>query len=116
MKYMLMFCPTEDDAERFEQMSEAERVRLSGEVFAWLQAHKVTSFSRLQPPSSATTIRFNGESAPLVTDGPFIEAKESIGGFAVIDAEDLDTALKMAKTWPPRGIIEVRPVMEAPQR
>ena len=54
--------------------------------------------------------------APVITDGPFVEAKESIGGFAVIEAADLDQVLAMAKTWPPRGIVEVRPVMEPAQR
>jgi hypothetical protein len=47
----------------------------------------------------------------MVTDGPFIEAKEVIGGFAVVDVADLDEALEMAKAWP-GGDVEVRPVVE----
>ena len=62
----------------------------------------------LQPTSTATTVRGGGE----VTDGPFVETKEALGGFYLIDAPDLDTALAVAKTCPARfGGVEVRPVM-----
>ena len=47
----------------------------------------------------------------MVTDGPFIEAKEQIGGYAAIEVADLDEALRMARTWPGRGAVEIRPVM-----
>jgi hypothetical protein len=48
---------------------------------------------------------------PVVVDGPFLEAKEAIGGYASIDVVDLDEALRMARTWPGRGTVEIRPVM-----
>lgn len=112
---MLMFCPTQDELERFERMTDEARGRLTAQVLQWLQEHRAQSFSRLQPPSTATTVRFVNGSAPMVTDGPFAETKESIGGFALVEADDLDQALAMAKTWPPRGIVEIRPVMEPPQ-
>jgi hypothetical protein len=48
-----------------------------------------------------------------VTDGPFAETKEALGGFYVIDAPDLDVALRLAKICP-AGNVEVRPVMETP--
>jgi hypothetical protein len=59
-----------------------------------------------------------GRAEPVVTDGPFIEAKEQIGGYASIEVEDLDEALRMAKSWPGRGSVEIRPVvvMMEPQR
>jgi hypothetical protein len=47
----------------------------------------------------------------MVTDGPFIEAKEVIGGFAVVDVANLDEALELAKSWP-GGDVEVRPIVE----
>jgi hypothetical protein len=61
---------------------------------------------------AATTVRhaWNG-GEPVVTDGPFIEAKESIGGYASIEVADLDEALRMARTWPGRGSVEIRPVV-----
>jgi hypothetical protein len=63
--------------------------------------------SALQPTSTATTIRDG-----VVTDGPFAETKEALGGFYVIEADDLDQALAIAKEVPaPFGGVEVRPVM-----
>ena len=46
-----------------------------------------------------------------MTDGPFLEGNEVIGGYAEIDVADLDEALRMAKAWPPRGAVEIRPVL-----
>ena len=61
----------------------------------------------LQPTATATTIRDG-----VVTDGPFIETKEALGGYYLIEAEDLDRALAVAKEVPaPFGGVEVRPVM-----
>jgi len=47
-----------------------------------------------------------------VTDGPFIEGKEIIGGFWVVNVDNLDEALKMAKEWPASTMVEVRPIAE----
>jgi hypothetical protein len=116
MKYMLMFCPTDEDKARSAAMTPEAMADLNGQVVQWLQRHKALSFARLQPPSTATTVRLRNGAAPVITDGPFVEAKESIGGFAVLEADDLDQALAIAKTWPPRGIVEIRPVLEPTQR
>ncbi|MGK2885041.1 MAG: YciI family protein [Rhodococcus sp. (in: high G+C Gram-positive bacteria)] len=63
----------------------------------------------LHPTTTATSIRGGGSE---VTDGPFVETKEALGGYYVIEAPDLDTALAVAKTVPARfGGVEVRPVM-----
>ena len=68
---------------------------------------KVVSGRALQPTSTATTVR-----GDAVTDGPFVETKEDIGGFYLIDAKDLDQALAVAKLVPARfGGVEVRPIM-----
>jgi hypothetical protein len=66
----------------------------------------------LHPPSEATTIRVrHGE--VLLTDGPFTEAKEQIGGYVVLDCDDLDEALEIAAAHPAAayGSIEVRPIL-----
>ena len=61
----------------------------------------------LQPTTMATSVR-----GGAVTDGPFVETKEALGGFYLVDAPDLDTALAVARTVPARfGGVEVRPVM-----
>jgi hypothetical protein len=62
----------------------------------------------LQPTSTATTIRDD-----IVTDGPFTETKEALGGYYLIEARDLDHALEIAKLCPaPFGGVEVRPIMD----
>ncbi|MGY1829436.1 YciI family protein [Geodermatophilus sp. SYSU D01180] len=68
---------------------------------------KLLGGEALEPTATATSVR-GGE----VTDGPFVETKEALGGYYVIDAPDLDTALAVARTVPARfGGVEVRPVM-----
>ena len=68
---------------------------------------KVLGGEALQPTGTATTVR-----GSEVTDGPFVETKEALGGYYLIEAPDLDTALAVAKTVPARfGGVEVRPVM-----
>ena len=67
----------------------------------------------LQPSATATTVKLEQTGAPVVTDGPFAETKEQLGGFYLIDCSDLDEALDWAKKIPmPGGAVEVRPVMD----
>lgn len=69
----------------------------------------VVAGEALAPSTTATAVRINGDT-PVVTDGPFAETKEAVGGFYVIDAPDLDVALALARTMPVEGV-EVRPVI-----
>jgi hypothetical protein len=65
----------------------------------------------LQSVSTATSIRSNGKGDFVVTDGPFAETKEALGGYYLIEAEDLDEAIAVAKQVPaPFGGVEVRPI------
>jgi hypothetical protein len=65
----------------------------------------------LQPVSTATSLRRDGDAA-TVTDGPFVETKEALGGFYIVEAADLDEAIAIARDVPaPFGGVEVRPVM-----
>ena len=111
MKYMLFFA---NSPEEFEQAPESERQRVMNEIGPWWtrhsQAGRIVGGEQLQSASTATTVRFTGDKV-LVSDGPFVEAKESIGGFALVDVTDLDEALSLAKTWPARGTVEVRPIV-----
>jgi hypothetical protein len=64
----------------------------------------------LQPTTTATSVRFDGDRA-RVTDGPFAETKEALGGYYLVEAKDLDEAVSIAKDIPaPHGGLEVRPV------
>jgi hypothetical protein len=116
MKYVLLFGGTMEGVDQLETaaregaMADYEK---SGQWFEkYTKAGKVVSGEELRGPSTATTVsRKNGR--VTVTDGPFIESKEVIGGFAVIDVADLDEALAMAKEWP--GTVEIRPVVDHSQ-
>ncbi len=114
MKYVLLFCAEGDDIARFAALTPEQLADQNARVGAWFAEHsaEITGGNPLAPPASATTVRFDGTGQMLVTDGPFLEANEVIGGYAEIEVEDLDEALRLAKTWPPGGTVEVRPVME----
>jgi hypothetical protein len=67
----------------------------------------------LQESTAASTVRLERGEDPVVTDGPFAEAKEQLGGFYLFECKDLDEALEYAKRIPYRsGVVEVRPVMD----
>ena len=70
----------------------------------------------LQQSSTATTVRLTDDGKRVVTDGPFAEAKEQVGGFYVLECADLDEALAWAQKVPVTGgAIEVRPVFDVSQ-
>jgi hypothetical protein len=110
MKYMLMFVRSEED---WYALTDEERDypaidRWFGEL---AQKGLMTGGEELQSARTATTVSWNGDQ-PILTDGPFIEAKETIGGYCVIEAPDLDAAIEIAKTWPAAGRqVEIRPVV-----
>lgn len=67
----------------------------------------------LQPASSATTLRMRGDD-PVLTDGPYAEIKEQVGGFFLLECADLDEAIKWAATIPGlrrNGSVEIRPIL-----
>jgi hypothetical protein len=67
----------------------------------------------LQAPETATTVRLQQSGEPIVSDGPFAETKEQLGGYYLLDCKDLDEALEWARKIPmPGGTVEVRPVMD----
>ena len=67
----------------------------------------------LQPSATASTVRIEEGKEPTVTDGPFAESKEQLGGFYLLECKDLDEALEYAKKIPfQNGSVEVRPVMD----
>jgi hypothetical protein len=69
---------------------------------------KILGGDALEPTSTATSIRND-----VVTDGPFVETKEALGGFYLVEARDLDHAIEIAKLCPaPFGGVEVRPIMD----
>lgn len=114
MKYMLMFCKSEDDDRRFDQMNDQERAELFKAVAEWQAQYRscfVDQGYRLGPPHTATTLRrANGQ--VMVTDGPFVEAGEVVGGYSVVDVPDLDEAVRIARRFPACPTVEIRPILE----
>lgn len=113
MKYVLLFGDTKERAKQWEGMPEAQRQAAYDPINKWFEkfGSKIRGGHELQPERTATTVKFNN-GRPIVTDGPFIEGKESIGGYAEVDVADLDEALAMAKEWPTGGVVEVRPIVD----
>lgn len=110
-KYMLMFVGNDED---WESQPKAELEKNYGQIMSWwddlVKSGVVKGGEELKPQRTATTVRrVNG--AMQVTDGPFVESKESVGGFALIEVEDLDKAIAVAKSWP-GGDVEVRPIVD----
>ncbi len=106
-----------DDESWYDQLtpeSFAEAMQLHGAFSAAVEAAgaKVLGGEALERTTTATTVH-NGDdgSTATVTDGPFVETKEALGGFYLIEAADLDAAVALAKQCP-SGHVEVRPVMD----
>lgn len=111
MKYVLMFVETEQFARELEAMTESERQAAFEQVGRWFADHAahITHHAHLRPAETATTMRLEG-AGPIVTDGPFVEGKEVVSGYAEVDVEDLDQALAIARDWPACPVVEIRPI------
>jgi hypothetical protein len=112
MKYILLFCGTDQDQAAFDRLSPDDLRARYAEVARWFKEHRdhIVSSHQLQAPNTGTTVRFDSSGRPMIKDGPFMEGKEIIGGYCEIDVANLDEALEMAKAWPGRGAVEIRPV------
>jgi hypothetical protein len=115
MKYMLMIY---HDEPAWNEHSEAERQQIYGEYRALIQrlqsSGKYLVGDQLQPADTASVVRVR-DGKQLVTDGPFAETREQIGGFFMIEVNNLDEAVSIAGQIPSarEGSIEVRPVVAA---
>ena len=113
VKYVILLLNTEAS----QHLSEADGQAWYGEIGAWYEKGGGGSGKlgetgyQLAPSPSAKTVRASG-----VTDGPFMETKEALGGYSVLETDTIEEAVEIAKTWPgvDRGwmTIEVRPVIE----
>jgi len=118
MKYLLLIhqgdSPTPRDPKAWTTLSEAEQKAVFADYQAINQTKGVTPGLGLDAPETATTVRVQ-DGKPLVTDGPFVELKEAVGGYLVFEADDLDAAIELAARIPAArlgGAIEVRPIVE----
>ena len=111
-RYVFLMYDAEDFYDTADEQAVVDEMRLHEQFMEAVRAAgaSVVGGEALQPSSTASTVRGDA----LVTDGPFADTKEALGGFYVIDAPDLDVALRLAKLCP-AGNVEVRPVLELPE-
>jgi hypothetical protein len=114
MKYILMTYVNEG---AWPKMTKAEQEQGAAAYMAYGEALKkagaLVGSNRLQPTSASTTVRIaNGKSQVL--DGPYVDSKEQLGGYFLIDVPDLDAAISWASRCPAagHGVVEVRPIWE----
>jgi hypothetical protein len=113
MKYLLQIYPNGATAE-LARLSAHEQEALVNEYAAIGQAPGVIGGDQLQPVETATTVRVQ-DGQTLLTDGPFVDAKEHLGGYYLVEADDLDAALEIAARIPAArmgGAVEVRPLVK----
>jgi hypothetical protein len=111
MKYLLMCCFEE---KRWNEIPESQRDGIMRQYGEWIhsldKSGQHLDTGKLQPTTTATTVRSrNGK--PVISDGPFAETKEQLGGYHLVECRDLDEALAIAKripTLPYGGAVEVR--------
>ena len=118
MQYMLLIYGNEQAG---MSMSPEEQEASMGEWFAYTEELASSGAMKcgdaLQPTPTATTVTRGDDGGALVTDGPFAETREQLGGYYLIDVKDLDEAIEWARKCPGsrHGKIELRPIMEFDQ-
>ncbi|MEV0612832.1 YciI family protein [Nonomuraea sp. NPDC050404] len=110
MRYALMIYA---EPGYLEALPEAEREATYAEYFALTDEGSYVGATQLQSAETATCVRVSG-GRTLMTDGPFADTKEVLGGFCLVEADNLDEAIELAARIPAArhgGTVEVRPVM-----
>jgi hypothetical protein len=111
MKYALLIY---DEPGTYERLDDGEREAVFGEYFAISKDDRVVGGDQLHPVDAATTVRAEGGET-VITDGPFANTKEVLGGYYVVEVDSLDAAIAIAVRIPAArlgGSVEVRPVVE----
>ncbi|HEV8190955.1 MAG TPA: YciI family protein [Ktedonobacterales bacterium] len=116
MRYMLMFYADEAD---WGALAEGARQEAIERISAWYRqqassGHIITGH-RLAGSRTATSVRLGRagrRGIPVVTDGPFVETKEALGSFAIVEVPDHAAAVAMAESWPGGGGVEIRPLAD----
>jgi hypothetical protein len=114
VRYLLTFYAVEGE---WMALPEAEREAGIAEIGRWFAEHaqsgKIIEGHRLGRGTKTVRLgRVRKKDLPMVSDGPFVEAKESVGSYAVVEVSDEGEAIAIAKRWPGGGVVEVRPVAE----
>jgi len=113
VKYMILI-NLGPEARNWQSLPEPEQQKI---VAAWGEVNQTPGISpgqQLQPPETATTVRAH-DGKVVTTDGPYVETKEALDGYRVLEADDLDAAIELASKIPAihsGGAIEIRPIVE----
>lgn len=112
MRFMLTFYANEQD---WLALPDTERDAAIAEIGRWFSEHagagRIVDGHRLAPPARAKTVRHGRvrkKDLPMVSDGPFVEAKETVGSYAIVEVPSEADALTVAQSWPGGGAVEVR--------
>ncbi|CCH28650.1 YciI family protein [Actinosynnema sp. NPDC047251] len=116
MKYAMLIC---GDDRQWDALSPAAEQDIMKQVYAWFERWEplgkiADGGVELQSGATAKTVRAGANGEPLITDGPYLELKEVVGGIVVLECDDVDEAVRIAATWPlAPGVsaVEVRPVV-----
>jgi hypothetical protein len=114
MRYLLTFYAVEDE---WMRLAESERNAGIADIGRWFAEHaragRIVEGHRLGRGTKTVRLgRVRKKDLPMTSDGPFMEAKESVGSYAVVDVKDEAEAIGIASSWPAGGVVEVRPVAE----
>jgi len=116
MKYAMLIC---GDDRQWSALSPTDQQDVMKQVYEWFERWQPTGKiaaggAQLQPRDTAKTVRAGANGQPVITDGPYLELKEVIGGIVMLECDDINEAAQIAATWPlAAGVsaLEVRPVM-----
>lgn len=117
MRYVMFTYPDPELVETYEQLPPEEIQAHVARHVAWFQKHRshIVGGEELGYPRKARSIRRRGGRV-VISDGPFIETKEMLGGFVILETADIDEALRIASEWPSLeaegGGVTVQPVYE----
>jgi hypothetical protein len=118
MRYVLMNWLSPEDAAIWESWSPAEQQADVERHVDWFRRHRehIVGGEELDEPRTVKTLRPGRQAeGVVVTDGPYVETKEILGGFVILEAESMDEALEIAREWPslatmPNATVQVQPV------
>jgi hypothetical protein len=116
MKFAMLICGDDDV---WGNLSPEEEQDVMKQIYGWYEKWQPTGKiadggAELQNKSTAKTIRRGPDGGPVVTDGPYLELKEVVGGFVLLECDTIDEAVEIAAEWPGSAgmtAIEVRPLM-----
>lgn len=123
MKYLLLLNNSTEHVRAWESLSDEEASKLRSEeipkwsqLMAWMGEKGIeVEGLELDGPSKARTVRVRDDEV-LVTDGPYVETKEQVGGYFLVELDDLDQAIELASRIPlvQKGSVEIRPLRSSP--